>query len=138
MRSESSKYKLGRLDKDYLFWNLCWHRPTLPDTDSKMVYGRTIKIYNKTKKIWVKKLLVQIKNFVSKINLYPKQFLVKIFFGSNKYLGQINFGCKIFWILGPKNKIGPKNCGSKKILGHKHFWIQKNWSKKLSIHNVFI
>ena len=28
MRSESSNYKLGRLDKDCLFWNLCWDRPT--------------------------------------------------------------------------------------------------------------
>ena len=28
MRSKSSNYKLGRLDKDFLFWNLCWDQPT--------------------------------------------------------------------------------------------------------------
>ena len=28
MRSESSNYKLGHLDKDCLFWNLCWNQPT--------------------------------------------------------------------------------------------------------------
>ena len=28
MRSESSNYEFGRLDKDCLFWNLCWDWPT--------------------------------------------------------------------------------------------------------------
>ena len=51
MRSESSNYKLGRLDKDCLFWNLCWNRPTNPDTGSKMVRRQTIKI---SRFIWAK------------------------------------------------------------------------------------
>ena len=28
MRSESSNYKIGRLNKDCLFWNVCWDRQT--------------------------------------------------------------------------------------------------------------
>ena len=52
MRSESSNYKLGRLEKDCLFWNLCWKPKTDPDTDSKMVHRWTIKIMETCKRSW--------------------------------------------------------------------------------------
>ena len=46
MRSEASNYKLGRLDKVLVlkFVLTQTDRPTDPDTEFKMVRGRTIKI----------------------------------------------------------------------------------------------
>ena len=46
MRSESSNYRLGRLDKVLVlkFVLTQTDRPTNPDTEFKMVRGRTIKI----------------------------------------------------------------------------------------------
>ena len=46
MRCESSNYKLGCLNKDSLFWNLCWDRQTDRRTDRPRYWlqdGRTIK-----------------------------------------------------------------------------------------------
>ena len=42
MRSESDNHKLGRLDKDRLFWNLFLEQPSDPDAHLKMVRGQTI------------------------------------------------------------------------------------------------
>ena len=33
MRNESCNYKLGHLDKNCLFWHLCWNQPTNPPTN---------------------------------------------------------------------------------------------------------
>ena len=44
-RSESSYYKLGRLDNDCLFWNLCWDQPTQIQT-SRWFMAETWKAAN--------------------------------------------------------------------------------------------